>query len=184
MNTIRFLFILVFISSFSLSAFARIDIKKTKRLYMPVDVSEPLLTAESTQKILPKKVYNGESSASVVQEMLDNTLSLWWEKSPAKNSSVGQVAEKIDKNLKTEVNFGKSPDQKTEHKITVKVLAMQALAQVEYKGWVRAGLNYDAKAAKTEAEVLESLSENKDLVVSQSFTSTENKSQVSLRWNW
>jgi hypothetical protein len=75
-------------------------------------------------------------------------------------------------------------DHKTEHKITVKLLAMQALAKVEYKGWVRAGLNYDAKAAKTEAELLEALSENKDLVVSQSFTATENKSQVSLRWNW
>ena len=61
---------------------------------------------------------------------------------------------------------------------------MQALAKIEYKGWVRAGLNYDAKAAKTEAEVLESISENKEFVVSQSVTASENKSQVSLRWNW
>ena len=67
MNTLRFFFILVLASGLSLNAFARIDIKKTKRLYMPVDVSEPVLTAESSQKILPKKVNNGESSDSVIK---------------------------------------------------------------------------------------------------------------------
>ena len=116
--------------------------------------------------------------------MIDNTLSFWWERSPAKNTSLGQVAEKVDKNLKTEMSLGRSADQKTEHKLSIKLLAMQALAKLEYKGWVRAGLNYDARAAKTEAEILEALSPNKDLVVSQSFTAAENKSQVSLRWNW
>ena len=184
MKNVRFIFILLLASSLSLSAFARVDIKKTQLLVLPSDPSEPLLSAENSQRILPKSVEAGESSASVISKMVDNSVSLWWEKSPAKNTAIGHAADTVDKKLKTEVSLGQSADKKTEHKISVKLLAMQALAKVEYKGWVRAGLNYDAKAAKTEAEVLEDLSENKELVVSQSVTSAESKSQVSLRWNW
>ena len=109
---------------------------------------------------------------------------MWWEKSPVKNSGIGQAADKIDKSLKTELNLGLSADKKTEHKISVKLLAMQALAKIEYKGWVRAGLNYDARAAKTEAAVTETISENNDLIVSHTIQSGENNSQVSLLWNW
>ena len=92
----------------------------------------------------------------------------------------------LDKKLKTEVNLGTSSSSsaKTEHKLSIKLLAMQALAKIEYKGWVRAGLNYDAHAAKTEAQLLENISANNDLVLSHSISATENKSQVSLLWNW
>jgi biopolymer transport protein ExbD len=181
---LRVLFCLFLISSLSLSVSARVDLRKTHKLVLPQDTSEPILSAETSQKILPNKIAEGESGQGVLSKMVDNSLSFWWENSPVKNTSLRQVADKVDKNLRTEVSFGQSADQKTEHKISVKVLAMQALAKIEYKGWVRAALNYDARAAKTEAELMENIATNKDLVVTHSITSIENKSQVSLRWNW
>lgn len=184
MKVIHLLFILALTSCLSFTAQARVDIKKTKRLVLPIDPSEPLLSAESSQRILPKAVSNDESGASVISEMVDNSFSLWWEKSPVKSSALGQVADKVDKKLKTEVNLGRSADQKTEHKLSIKLLAMQALAKVEYKGWVRAGLNYDARAAKTQAEVLENISGNQDLKLSHSMSVHENTSQVSWVLNW
>lgn len=163
---------------------ARIDLKDTKRLILPTDPSEPLLSSEISQRIQPKNIEVGESATALISEMVDNSFSLWWEKSPAKNSAIGQVADKVDKKLKTEVKLGKSADQKTEHKISVKVLAMQALAKLEYKGWVRAGLNYDARASKAEAEVLENISAHQDLKFSHSVSSDEKMSQVSWVLNW
>ncbi len=184
MNAICFLFTAALTLVLSSTCVARVDISETKRLILPSDISEPLLSAENSQRILPKKVGSGESSASVISQMVDNSFSLWWEKSSVKDSAIGKAADSIDKNLKTEMNLGMSADQKTEHKISIKLLAMQALAKIEYKGWVRAGLNYDARAAKTEAEVVENISEHQDLLVSHSIQSGENKSQVSLMWNW
>lgn len=88
--------------------------------------------------------------------------------------------------MKAEIDLGASghASDKMDHKLSLKLLAMQALAKIQYIGWTRAEINYDAKAAKTEVEVLENISNNKDLVISHSFTATENKSQLSLRWNW
>lgn len=180
-----FLFFVLFTaSSLGFKCHARVDIRDTRPLILPKDASEPILSAENSQKILPKKIEPGETGDGVLSEMVDNSFSLWWNNSPVRNTAVGQVADSVDKKLKTEVSLGKSADQKIEHKISVKVLAVQALAKIEYTGWVRADVNYDVKAAKTEAEILESISANKDLIVSHSMTAEENRSQVSLLWNW
>ncbi len=162
---------------------ARINIKKTKRMIMPTDISEPLLDQETTKRIQPKAINENESGSSVFTKIADNSLALWWDTSPLRNSAVGKAAEAIEKNLKTEVAF-KNKSSKTEHRFSFKVLAMQALAKVEYKGWVNAAVNYDARAAKTEAEVTEKISQKQDFVVSHQFSNVENKSQVAWRWNW
>lgn len=181
---IQFVFILSLGVCLSLMAQARVDVQKTKRLVLPDDPSEPMLSAETSQRLIPKNVVPGATSDAVFSEMVDNSFSLWWETSPVKKTSIGRAADNIDKKLRTEVNLGTSADQKTEHKISVKVLAMQALAKLEYKGWVKAGLNYDARASQAQAEVLENISANQDLKLSHSVTSTENTSQVSWLLNW
>lgn len=183
MNLFRINFLIVLTLVFSLDGWAKINIKETRRLIMPTDISAPLMTAETSNKIQPKGIGQNESANSVVSRIADNSLSLWWDSSPIRNTKVGKAAEKVEKNLKTEVSF-KNKASRTEHRISFKVLAMQALARLEYKGWVNAAVNYDARAAKTEAEVSEKISSKQDLVVSHAMSKEENKSQVAWRWNW
>ena len=144
------------------------------------------LQKDFNKRVLPKSLTAADSSQSVVAKIIDNSLSYWWENSELKNSSIGQTATKIEENMKAEVDLGASgsASDKTEHKLSLKFLAMQALAKIQYIGWTRAEINYDAKASKAEVEVLENLSNNKDLVITHSFTASESKSQLSLRWNW
>lgn len=149
---------------------------------MPTDVSEPLMTSETSQRILPKAIEANESGNSVISKMADNSFGVWWESTPMRRTAIGQAADKAEKKMKAEVAF--KDGSKTEHKITFKVLAMQALAKIEYKGWVQAAVNYDAKASKTEAEVSEKIFTKQDLVLSHAVTPTENKSQVSWRFDW
>ncbi len=174
---------MVVLSSFG---WARTDIKEMQLLVMP---SSGLIDGHSEEKIfsdkvLPKSLTAADSSRSVVSKIIDNSLAYWWDNSDLKKTQAGQVATRIEENMKTEIDFGASRGGKTDHKISLKVLAMQALAKLEYNGWINAALNYDAKSATTEMEVLENLSNNKDLVISHSITANENKSQLSLRWNW
>ena len=89
-----------------------------------------------------------------------------------------------EKKMQAEVNLGATGPEKTEHKFSFKVLAAQALAKIEYIGWVKAALKYDLKSANAEAELMENLANNKDLIISHSVSSAESKSQLSLRWNW
>ena len=108
-----------------------------------------------------------------------------WNNSEFKNTSVGRTATQIEKNLKVEANLGRlEKNSPAEHRISLKFLAAQTLAKLEYRGWIQAALNYNARSAVTEAEVLENISNNKDLVVSHSISGKERKSKLSLRWNW
>jgi len=162
----------------------KVNLKKTKRLIMPVDVSEPVLSAETSQRLLPKTIEQNESGRSVISKIADNSFGVWWETTPMRYTSVGQAADKAEKKMKTEVSFNDNTEAKTEHKITFKVLAMQTLAKIEYTGWIRAALNYDAKASKSEAEVVERIFDKQDIVISHAVTPLESRSQLSLRFDW
>lgn len=174
------------ITLFKPACWARVDIRHTKKLVLPTDYSQPFWTEKTSQRIFSANITPNDSGTSAASKIADNTFSYWWETSEVKKTAIGRTADNLDKKLKTEVNLGTSSSSsaKTEHKLSIKLLAMQALAKIEYKGWVRAGLNYDAHAAKTEAQLLENISANNDLVLSHSISATENKSQVSLLWNW
>lgn len=162
-------------------AWSQVHLKKTQKLIMPADVSNPFMSAETSQKIQPRSVGNGASASAIASQIVDNSFSLWWDTSPIRNTQVGRAAEKVEKSMKTEVSY---KTNRVEHKISFKVLAMQALAKLEYKGWVNAAINYDARADKTEAEVSEKISAEQDVIISHAFTPGGNKSQVAWRWNW
>lgn len=173
-------FLFVVITSFK--SWARIDLQKTKILMLPSDVSAPLISEESKNKIIPSAINSNESGGQVLAQMADNTASLWWSTTPLKNSSIGRAADAAEKKLNVQAAF--EDENKIKHTFNFKVLAMQALARVEYKGWVHAAISYDARAAKTEAEISEKINSTEDFVISHSATTAENKSQVGFRWNW
>ena len=154
----------LFVSILSLAGWARVDLKKTKIMTLPSDISSPFMTQETKNKIA------------------DNTASLWWSTTPLRNTSVGRAADAAEKKLNVQAAF--EDKNKIKHTFNFKFLAMQALARVEYKGWVHAAISYDARAAKTEAEISEKINAKQDLIISQSITTAESKSQVGFRWNW
>lgn len=187
---LRSISLFTFLVILSSLGWARTDSKHMQLLIMPPSDSDTSVrNGESSEKkfsdrVLPKSLTSADSSQTVVSKIIDNSLAYWWDNSELKNTSMGQAATKIEENMKAEMDLGSSDSGKTDHKISLKVLAMQALAKIEYFGWTKAAINYDAKAAKAELEVFENLSNNKDLVVSHSVTAAESKSQLSLRWNW
>lgn len=179
-KAIRILIIILFVS---MNSWALSPKKKAMRvLVLPKVLSEE--KSDLSEKILPKTIDATEPSRTVVSKIVDNSLAYIWDRSGLNKSSVGRAAQSIDQKMKAEMNMGATASNPKGHKLSFKILAMQALAKLEYQGWVKAALNYDAKDSKAEAEFLESLSKNQDLVLSHSITKNENKSQLSLRWNW
>lgn len=172
----------LFVSILSLAGWARVDLKKTKIMTLPSDMSTPFMTQETKNKILPSTIAVNESGQDVLAKMADNTASLWWSTTPLRNTSVGRAADAAEKKLNVQAAF--EDKNKIKHTFNLKFLAMQALARVEYKGWVHAAISYDARAAKTEAEISEKINAKQDLIISQSITTAESKSQVGFRWNW
>jgi hypothetical protein len=181
MKAINTLVILITMFAGSL-AVCKVDLKKTRVLSLPDAPKSQVDTQEIQQRILPKSVSEQDGPQTFLASVVDNSISLWWETTPLRESRVGQVAEAAEKKLNVSAEF--EDRNKVKHTMMVKVLAMQALARLEYRGWVRAALSYDAKAAKTEAEISDRISDTQDVVISHSVNQTESKSQLGFRWSW
>lgn len=170
--------------SLSLGSFcqAKVNVAKTKKLVLPEKVGADSIADIFTVEILPDKVAPDETTQSFLTKMADNSLSLYWKNSPLRHSTAGKAVETAEKKLNVEAVY--QDDHQVSHRFNFKVLAIQALAKIQYTGWVNAALNYDLKAARAAAEVTEQLSERNDLVLSHEVSNTEQKSAVSLKWKW
>lgn len=163
-------------------ASAEVNIAKTKKLVLPDKAGAESLSDVLATEILPTKLAADETTQSFLTKMADNSLSLYWKHSPLRHSPAGKAVESAEKKLNVEASY--QDENKVNHKFNFKVLAIQALAKIQYTGWVNAALNYDLKAARAAAEVTESLSDKNDLVLSHEMTDSEQKSAVSLKWKW
>lgn len=161
---------------------ARVDLSKTRRLNLPEMQDAEIVSKAFTDRVVPKDVQEGESGSSVLSKMADNTVAYWWDTTPLRQSALGRAAESVEKKARFQGEI-KGSNQVT-HFFDLKVLVMQALAKFEYKGWFRAGINYDARKAASTAEITQPLAQDKDLVVSQEFTNVESTSRLSLKFNW
>jgi hypothetical protein len=166
----------------SLTGWGRVDFQKTKVMTLPSDMSTPLITEETKNKILPSSIQENESGHEVLAQMADNTASLWWSTTPLRNTGLGRAADAAEKKMNIQAAF--EDENKIRHFFNFKVLAMQALARIEYKGWVNAIISYDIRGTKTEAEISDKISTGQDFIISQSVTTAESKSQIGLRWDW
>lgn len=163
-------------------ASAKVNVEQTKQLVLPDAVGDESLTETYAVKILPSRIASDETSGSFLTKMADNSISLYWKHSPLRHTSAGKAVETAEKKLNVEASY--KDDNNVDHKFNFKVLAMQALAKIQYTGWVNAALNYDMKAASTAAEISEALSERSDLVISHEISKLDQKSGLSLQWNW
>jgi hypothetical protein len=172
---------------FSLTVEAKIDIFMTKKLDMPQNPQTPSAIANVSNKVV-NSIDPTDSSNMVVNKIIDNSVMYWWDNSGIKNTRMGQAVETAQNKMRADVNLGStgndSSQNETQHKLSLRVLAAQALAKIEYFGWFKAAFKYDMKNSVAETEVYENLANNKDLVVSHAVSRDEAKSQVSFRWNW
>lgn len=163
----------------------KLDLKSTKRLVIPVDNVTPTITSKDVEKLVPTDMAQKSNSGNIMTRIADRGFNLWFNSSAVKNSALGRTVEKTQEKLKTDVTIEEGQgDNKTKHKFSFRVEAFQALAKVEYSGWVKAAINYDARASQTNLELSEKIAENKDLVVSHKGSSKEALSMVGLGWQF
>lgn len=172
---------------YSLTAEAKFDIFMTKKLDMPQNIQNESAVVEVSNRV-GRSIELTDTSGMVVNKIVDSSVMYWWDNSGIKNTRVGQTVENVQNKMRADVNLGStgsnSHQNSTQHKLSLRLLAAQALAKIEYLGWFKGALKYDMKTAVAEAEVIENLNNNKDLVVNHSISKAESKSAVSLRWSW
>ena len=141
-----------------------------------------LVSQEFINKVTPKSIKEDESGHEVLSQVADDVLAYWWSSTPLRQTSFVRAAESLEK--KAQLSGSIKDVNQIHHVFDFKVLILQALARFEYKGWFNAGLNYNVRTNKTEAEVIKPISQNQDLILSQELNTEETHSKISLKFKW
>lgn len=175
--------VLVFVLAYQ-QTYARVDYEKTQPMILPHEL-QANDSNSAINAIIPASDMSGYSEQQVASRILDNSLRHFWRTSPLRYTAVGQVADKVEKTVQVEKVIPATVEDKVEHKFSLDVQGLQALAQLKYSGWVKAAVQYNMNDASASAEVSERIFDDKDLVLSQTISAkTDSTSQVSLRWDW
>ncbi|KHD88976.1 MAG: hypothetical protein OM95_05790 [Bdellovibrio sp. ArHS] len=171
------------ILGFTCTCLGKVDLKATKRLIIPKDTVTPKITKADVAKVIPLDLKEGDSQGTVISRIADRGFSLWFNSKMMKETALGRFAEQTQEKLKTDVVVPAKDSQGVSHKFSFRVEAFQALAKVEYSGWLKAAFNYDAKASATDIIVKEKF-RNKDLFVTHKANKSEDLSMVGVAWSW
>jgi hypothetical protein len=166
------------------SCWAKVDLKSTKRLIIPVDNVTPRITSADVAKVVPLDLREGDSEGTCLTRIADRGVSLWFNSTLMKDSSLGRIARETQEKLKADVVVPASGPLGVSHRFSFKIEAFQALAKLEYSGWLKAAVNYDARAAATDILFREKVFANKDLVVSHKASKEQAFSMIGLAWTW
>ncbi|MNT02375.1 hypothetical protein D3C72_1368690 [compost metagenome] len=151
---------------------------------IPVDTVTPKITSEDVAQIIPLDMQATSDSNEVASRLADRGLNYWLNSPAMKDSTLVRVANEAQEKLKTDVIVQGGGVDKVKHKFSFRVEAFQALAKFEYTGWMKAAVNYDAKAAQTNIQFSEKVFANKDLTLTHKASSKEALSMVGLGWNF
>lgn len=179
--------ILVFFLSFmflcSLSV-AKVDLKSTQRLIIPVDNVTPRFSRNDVEQIIPLDLKSGERENIVLSRIADRGFSYWYQNSGLKDSSVGRMAHEAQQKLKTDVVVKDAGASGVDHRFSFKFEIFQALAKVEYTGWLNAAINYDVRETATNIFFKEKLFDGKDLFLNHKSTRQQDLSMIGFVWSW
>lgn len=175
---------LLILVSFSGTCWAKVDLRTTKPLIIPEDKVTPKITKEDVAKFIPLDIKSHESTSSIMTRIADRGFNMWFNSPIVKNSLLGRAVEETQEKLKTDVVVPAATPRGISHKFSFRVEAFQALAKIEYTGWVKAAVNYDAKASVTDIQLKDKVLNNKDLVVSHKADKEQGLSMIGLAWSW
>ena len=149
----------------------------------PVGNVTPKITQKDVAEIIPTNMQPTSDPGQVAGRVADRGLNYWLNSPAMKDSTLVRVVDETQQKLKTDVEV-QGAENEVKHKFSFRVEAFQALAKLEYTGWLKAAVNYDAKVAETNIQLSEKVFTNKDLTLTHKGNSKEALSMVGLGWNF
>jgi hypothetical protein len=164
---------------------AEVDIASTKPLVIPVDNVTPRITYSDVEQVIPCDAsVKGTSTTNMMGRIADRSFNYWFNSPMMKSSMLVRAVEDTQEKLKTDVVVPAHSSEGTTHKFSFRIEAFQALAKMEYTGWMRAAINYDAKASSTDISLKEKVFTDKEFIISHQAKKDQDLSMIGLAWQW
>lgn len=151
----------------------------------PVESLRTLRT-EDISKIIPAKNLTPTNDGGLVAtQILDHSLSNWFNSDAVRNSSLGRTAHQLEEKMEGDLSFGGAQPDSVQHSFKFSMKATQTRADLEYKGITKAQVTYFIAQSATNVEIREDIDFlGTELVFNHITSPDDTRRTVSVRWDW
>ncbi len=177
---------LTILAASSQVALAKLTVANTQPLAVPMEneQGDDSITQKDVQRVIPMDMAQTSDLNAVAAKIADRSVQTWFNSAQVKDSVLGQTATTVQKKMSADITVASDEPKGVEHKFSMQILALQAMAKLQYTGWLNAVFNYDAKAAETVVEFSDKVF-NRDLFVNHTSSSAKGDiSTVGIKWGW
>lgn len=172
------LIILLISSQYANLCFAHFDLEGFQIVEIPVDNVTQKLSYEDVKKVMPyNELKSMQGQDSAVQLVADRSLRYWMENTEIKNNQLIRKANEVNQSMRAEVAV-------SQHRFTLQYEPFQSVAQIKYRGWLTADLNYYSRDAYGDLRLSQKIFQTTDLIIQKIISATESTSSVQLGWNF
>lgn len=141
------------------------------------------MKAFDASQMLPTDLQPSQSESDVFNRIADHSLSNWFNSPEMKATPIGRTATEVEKKVSTDVTI---TDAKAniDHKVSFHILAFQALAKIDYSGYVNASFKYRATDTATIFELQEPLANHKEVYINHTTRPDDRISEAGVRWSF
>jgi hypothetical protein len=140
--------------------------------------------SEDIALIIPADLRPTSNGGTIAAQILDHSLSSFFNSSAVKHSDLGRTAHQVEKKMEGEASFGGNAEGSVKHNFKFGMKAAQAKAQLEYTGITNAQLSYQLAQSTMNFEVSEKLAPTTRLVFNHIAKPGDITDMVSMRWVW
>lgn len=152
-------------------------------IIQPMD-SVRTIREKDIQQIIPSDLSPNSSSDLIATQILDHSLSSFFNSESVKKSDFGRTAHKVEKSMQGNIQFGGQEPESIHHSLKLAFKATKTQAQLEYSGITNANLNYSLAQNRIDLELHENLAQNTQIVFNHIDQPAEISDILSLRWHW
>ena len=140
---------------------------------------------EDVSRIIPSNMSPTSNGTLVATQIIDHSLSNWFNSESVRHSTFGRTATQIEKSMEGDLSFGGKEPKSIKHSLRFSMRATQTRADIEYTGLTNAQITYFILQEKTDFEIREPMPLlNTQLVYNHIAAKNDRVQMVSLRWKW
>ena len=141
--------------------------------------------SEDISRIIPANMTPTNDGGLIATQILDHSLSNWFNSEAVRTSSFGRTAHAVEKSMEGDVAFGGTQPESIKHQLKFSMRATQTRADIEYTGLTHAQLTYFIIQERTNVEVREQIDMiGTQLVYNHISSKDDTRQMVSVRWDW
>lgn len=150
-----------------------------EEIHAPTVVKEEaFITSKDLERIIPTNMPATNNPSEVGNKIADQGMDVIFNSKAIQSMPVTKVVQKLD--LEQAIKFGSK--ENVEHKIGLRVLALQRMARLEYSGFLSANAAFSASDQSIDFNLVEELSQKSKLFINMNTVSQT--STANIQWEW